>query len=143
MTMIHTTPNIPQPQAILRAWMPFKEIIGATKIRNDSDYARIAATVETLLDEVGDNETHPLADVLDYLAGLMQTYEAERCPIPPAEPREVLRFLMDQHQIEPEDLSDCAPTQRIADLLDGKQAINLDTAKKLARRFNIGADLFL
>jgi len=141
MTLPNT--NIPQPQAILRAWMPFKEAVGVTRIRSEADYAQIGATVQALLDEIGDDEAHPLADVLDYLSGQMQAYEDEHCPIPDAEPREVLRFLMDQHGLKQEDLADCAPQSRISDILNGRRSVSKEIAKKLARRFNVGADLFL
>jgi HTH-type transcriptional regulator/antitoxin HigA len=98
--------------------------------------------VQALLDEIGDNETHPLADVLDYLSDQMQAYEDEHSPIPDAEPGEVLRFLMDQHGLKHEDLADCAPQSRISDILNGKRSVSKAIAKKLARRFNVGADLF-
>ncbi|MDD5502917.1 MAG: helix-turn-helix domain-containing protein [Candidatus Thermoplasmatota archaeon] len=135
--------NTPQPQAILRAWMPFKEAVGVTRIRGEADYAQICATVQALLDEIGDNEAHPLADVLDYLSDQMQSYEDEHYPIPDAEPREVLRFLMDQHGLKQEDLADCAPQSRISDILNGRRSVSKEIAKKLARRFNVGADMFL
>ncbi|WP_295390491.1 helix-turn-helix domain-containing protein, partial [uncultured Thiodictyon sp.] len=63
--------------------------------------------------------------------------------IPEAPPREVLRFLMEQHDLKQEDLADCAPQSRISDILNGKRPISKDIAKKLARRFNVHADLFL
>jgi HTH-type transcriptional regulator/antitoxin HigA len=143
MTMPNTVQNIPQPQAILRAWMPFKEAVGVTRIHSEADYAQICATVQALLDEIGDDEAHPLADVLDYLSDQMQGYEDELFPIPDAEPREVLRFLMDQHGLKQEDLADCAPQSRISDILNGRRSVSKEIAKKLARRFNVGADLFL
>ena len=141
MTLPNT--NIPQPQAILRAWMPFKEAVGVTRVRSEADYAQICTTVQALLDEIGDDEAHPLADVLDYLSDQMQAYEDEHYPIPDAEPREVLRFLMDQHGLKQENLADCAPQSRISDILNGKRSVSKEIAKKLARRFNVGADLFL
>lgn len=132
-----------EPQAILRAWTPFKALLGVTSVRCESDYAQAQAIIDALLDEVGDNETHPLADVLDYLADRVRAYEEEHCPIPEVESREVLRFLMDQHGLKQEDLADCAPQSRISDILNGKRAISKEIAKRLARRFNVRADLFL
>lgn len=67
----------------------------------------------------------------------------EQLQIPPATPGEVLRFLMDQHRLKQEDLSDCAPQGRISDILGGKRAISKEIAKRLAQRFNVRADLFL
>ncbi len=132
-----------EPQAILRAWLPFKEAVGVTSVRTEEDYALARATIEVLLDEIGDDEIHPLADVLDYLADQVADYEEEHFPIIEAEPKEVLRFLMEQHGLKQEDLADCAPQGRISDILSGHRGISKDIAKKLARRFKVSTDLFL
>ena len=133
----------PRPQAILQAWMPFKQAIGVTSVHTEEDYTRATATIDVLLDEIGDDDTHPLADVLDYLADQVKAYEDERFSIPKAEPREVLRFLMEQHGLHQEDLGDCAPQSRISEILSGKREISKENAKSLARRFNVHGDLFL
>lgn len=134
---------VPEPQAILRAWLPFKQLIGVTAVHTDEDYAQVCATIDALLDEIGDNESHPLSDVLDYLADQVKAYEDEHFPIPKAAPKEVLRFLMEQHSLRQEDLGDCAPQSRISDILSGKRSISKEIAKRLAHRFHVRADLFL
>ena len=134
---------VPDPEAILRAWMPFKKLVGVTSVRTEDDYAQARATIDALLDEVGDNESHPLADVLDYLGDQVKAYEDENFQIPEAEPREVLRFLMEQHGLKQEDLGDCAPQSRISDILSGKRSISKEIAKRLAHRFHVRADVFL
>lgn len=141
--MAHANKVVPEPQAILRAWMPFKEVVGFASIRTEADYDRGRAIIEVLLDEVGDNESHPLADVLDYLADQVAAYEEDHHPIPEAEPKEVLRFLLEEHGLKQEDVADCAPQSRISDILNGKRGISKDIAKKLARRFRVSAALFL
>jgi HTH-type transcriptional regulator/antitoxin HigA len=140
MTHTHKTP---EPQTILQTWMPFKAAIGVTSVHSGEDYAQARATIEVLLDEIGDDEHHPLADVLDYLADQVAAYEEEHFPIPEAAPKEMLRFLMDQHGLKQEDLADCAPQGRISDILGGRRGISKEIARKLARRFNVHADLFL
>ena len=134
---------VPEPQAILRAWMPFKKLLGVTSVRTEEDYAQARATIDALLDEVGDNESHPLADVLDYLADQVKAYEDENVQIPEAKPSEVLRFLMEQHGLKQEDLGDCAPQSRISDILSDKRSISKEIAKRLAHRFHVRADVFL
>ena len=131
------------PQAILQAWMPFKETIGVTSVHNETDYARATATIDVLLNAIGDAEEHPLADVLDYLAEQVRVYEEEHSAIPAAEPREVLRFLMEQHGLKQEDLIDCAPQGRISEILSGAREISKAQARRFARRFRVHADLFL
>ena len=135
--------TVPSAHAILQAWLPFKALLGVTSVHTEGDYAQARATIDKLLDEVGDDESHPLSDVLDYLAEQVKAYEDEQFQIPPAPPGEVLRFLMDQHGLKQEDLSDCAPQGRISDILGGKRAISKEIAKRLAQRFNVRADLFL
>lgn len=132
-----------RPQAILRAWIALGEAVGVTSVRTGDDYARARATIEVLLDEIGDDESHPLADVLDYLADRVAAYEEEHAPIPEAEPKEVLRILMNQHGLNQADLADCAPQGRISDILNGRRGISKEIARKLARRFDVSAALFL
>ena len=134
---------VPEPQAILQAWIPFKQLVGVTSVRTEQDYVQARATIDVLLDEIGDDEDHPLADVLDYLADQVKVYEDENFKIPEAEPREVLRFLMEQHGLKQEDLGDCAPQSRISDILSGKRSISKEIAKRLAARFGVRADVFL
>lgn len=141
--MAHARRPATRPQAILRAWLPFKEAVGVTSVRTEEDYAEARATIEVLLDEIGDDESHPLAEVLDYLADRVAAYEEEHAPVPEAEPKEVLRILMSQHGLKQEDLADCAPQGRISDILSGRRSVSKEIAKRLARRFNVSAAVFL
>jgi HTH-type transcriptional regulator/antitoxin HigA len=141
--MKHTDMAVSNPQTILQAWVPFKKAIGVTSVHTEEEYARATATIDVLLDEIGDDENHPLADVLDYLADQIKAYEDQRFLIPKAEPREVLRFLMEQHGLRQEDLGDCASQSRISEILAGKRSISKETAKRLGSRFNVHADMFL
>ncbi len=141
--MAHTRSAATRSQVSPRAWIPFREAVGITSVRTEEDYAQARATVEILLDKIGDDESHPLADVLDCLADRVATYEEERAPIPEAEPKEVLRILMNQHGLNQADLADCAPQGRISDILNGRRGISKEIARKLARRFDVSAALFL
>ena len=141
--MGHTTRNIPEPRAILRVWLPFKKLLGVTSVHSNKDYAHARRMIDALIDEIGDDETHPLAEVLDYLADKVKTWEDKHVKLPEAEPREVLRFLMTQHNFKQTDLADCAPQSHISAILNGKRAISKDVAKNLAVRFHVNADTFL
>ena len=141
--MEHISMAIPEPHAIFLAWMPFKQLIGVTLVRTEADYERASAIIESLLDEIGNDGDHPLADVLDYLADQVKDYEDEHFPIPKSKPHEILHFLMNQHDLKQEDLADCASQGHISEFLSGKRAISKEVAKKLARRFHVHADLFI
>jgi HTH-type transcriptional regulator/antitoxin HigA len=141
--MSYPIKRVPDPQAILRAWTPFKELVGVTSVRTEADYARAGATIDVLIDEIGDNENHPVAEVLHYLGERIQKYKDEHVQIQEAEPREVLRLQREQHRLKHEDLPDCAPRSRISDILNGRRAISKEIAKRLGRRFRMHTDVFL
>jgi HTH-type transcriptional regulator/antitoxin HigA len=141
--MIAKAERVPAPQAILKAWTPFKELIGVTSVRTEAEYAKAIALIDELLDEVGDDEAHPLAEVLDFIATQVKIYENEHVEIPDAEPREVLRFLIDQNGLKQGDLDDVAPQSRISEILSGARPVSKEIAKRLAKRFHVHADVFL
>jgi HTH-type transcriptional regulator/antitoxin HigA len=141
--MQHVQDQLPEMQAISQAWTSFRKLVGVTSVRTESDYERACAMIDALLEIVGDNGGHPLADLLDYFTDQVEKYEDEHFSIPDASPREVLSFLMEQHGLKQEDLSDCAPQSRISDILADRRSISKQVAKRLAARFRVHADIFL
>jgi HTH-type transcriptional regulator/antitoxin HigA len=138
-----TQTTLPAPQTILEAWKPFREVIGITSVRTEEEYDRAIALIHSIVDVIGGDESHPLAEVLNYLGDLVIPYEEERFAIPEASPRDMLEFFMDQHSLKQEDLADCAPQSRISEILTGKRVISKTIAKRLAARFKVPVDLFL
>jgi HTH-type transcriptional regulator / antitoxin HigA len=128
---------------LLKAWKPFREVLGFSAIDTAKDYKRASAVMDQLLNEIGEDENHPLADVLDYLANQIVVYEAEHTNIPDAEPREVLRFLMEQQGLTQSDLADCAPQSRVSEILNGRRDISKELAKALAAKFKVDVSLFI
>lgn len=141
--MIATVERMSAMAAILQAWTPFKELVGVTSVRTEAEYAKAIALIEELLDEVGDNEVHPLAEVLDLIAAQVKAYEDEHVQIPNADPREVLRFLIKQNGLKQGDLDDVAPQSRISEILTGVRPVSKEIAKRLTKRFHVHADLFI
>jgi len=133
---------VPEPQAILRAWMPFKSAVGVTSVRTDEDYLQARATIDALVDEIRADEDHPLADVLDYLAKQVKRYEDAHFTIPEAEPRVVLSFLMEQHGLKQEDLADCAP-QRLFRISRGQKYCIIRDICAVSRQASIWSKLLI
>lgn len=136
-------PAAPKPQKMLNAWVQFKQVAGVACVYEEREYQRAKVVVESLLNKIGDDESNPLMELLDFFSNQVEAYEDENIHIPDAEPKEVLRFLMDQHGLRQGDLKDCAPQGRISDILKGKRSISKDIAKKLAQRFHVGVEVFL
>lgn len=43
-------------------------------------YVKLVETLDQLIDEVGDDETHPLASMMDVLSALIESYENANVP---------------------------------------------------------------
>ena len=134
------------PAVIAPAWHAFQSVLPVKigTIRNDADYERVVAFMNSLLDVVGDDEAHELADLLDLVGQLVEDYEGTRHVIPDAAPHEVLRFLLDQHGLTQTDLAaEIGGQSVVSEILSGKRAINARQAKALAARFGVSAAAFL
>ena len=113
-------------------------------IRHERDYNRMNRFMNRLLAAVGDDEHHPLADLLDVVAMLISEYEQVQWEEKNADPREALRFLMEQHALSQSDLRDEVGTQGVvSEILAGTRTINARQAKALARRFDVSPAVFL
>ena len=48
--------------------------------RNDREYRRLVKLLDRLIDQVGGNENHPLASLMEVLGVLIEKYEDEHVP---------------------------------------------------------------
>jgi len=46
----------------------------------DEEYRRLVAILDGLIDEVGENESHPLASLMEIVGVLIEKYEDEHVP---------------------------------------------------------------
>ena len=49
--------------------------------RNEKQYRQLVVVLDHLIDEVGENESHPLASLMEVIGVLIEKYEDERVPI--------------------------------------------------------------
>ncbi len=47
---------------------------------NETEYERLVAMLDNLIDEVGEDEMHPLASLMDVLSALIENYENANVP---------------------------------------------------------------
>jgi HTH-type transcriptional regulator/antitoxin HigA len=47
---------------------------------NDAEYHRLVETLDQLIDEVGNDETHPLASLMEVIGVLTEKYEDDHVP---------------------------------------------------------------
>ena len=77
-------------------------------------------------------------DELDALTLLVEKYEEEHYPIPPSDPVEAIKFLMEQKALTRKDLEPYLGTRaRVSEVLNKKRNLTLPMIKKLHEGLNI------
>jgi HTH-type transcriptional regulator/antitoxin HigA len=113
-------------------------------ITSERHYRAMVGFMNGLLDEIGDRESHPLMGLLDIVTVFVADYEERHEPIPQGSPAEVLRFLMDQHDLKQADLAELFGAQsNVSEVLSGKREINARQARALASRFGVSTAAFV
>ncbi|MBN2391307.1 MAG: transcriptional regulator [Anaerolineae bacterium] len=111
--------------------------------KNEAECDQLIRLLDNLIDIVRDDETHPLANMMDVLGVLIETYETETIPEPPPDPVAVLQFLMEEHNLKQKDFPELGSQGVVSEILNGKRTLNLRQIKALSTRFRIPAAAFV
>lgn len=112
-------------------------------IRTDEELDRAISMVNELIDLPARDADE--ADYLDVLSDLVEKYEAEAHPIPPASDADVLRYLIEAREITQAKLAaDTGVAEStISEVLAGKRGLNRRHIAALARYFAVSPAVFI
>lgn len=66
---------------IEKAFAAWSQVEPAVRVpRNEREYRQLVKLLDRLVDEVGEDEEHPLASMMDVLGVLIEKYEDEHVP---------------------------------------------------------------
>ncbi|MEK7723031.1 MAG: hypothetical protein AAB336_01660 [Acidobacteriota bacterium] len=60
-------------QKTLSAWTSLESVISVP--HNDKEYEKLVTLLDELIDEVGEDESHPLASMMEVIGVLIENYE--------------------------------------------------------------------
>lgn len=112
-------------------------------IRNEREYDLAVERLNSLLDEIGTNQLHPLYTLLDALGTVLHAYEEQHHPIPECSGAEVLRSLMEEHDLKQSDLPEIGSQGVVSEILNGKRELNVRQIRVLAKRFHVSPAVFV
>jgi HTH-type transcriptional regulator/antitoxin HigA len=128
------------PLELRQHWTAISPLLS---LRNEQEYDRAVERLNDLLDEVGTDEQHPLYTLLDTLGTLIHAYEEEHHPIPECSGVDVLRFLMEEHDLTQSDLPEIGSQGVVSEILRGKREFNVRQIRALAKRFHVSPGVFV
>ena len=104
-------------------------------IKNKTHYNQALERINELW---GAKRNTEKGDELDVLMLLVEKYEEEHSPIPPSDPIEAIKFLMEQKGLKRKDLEPYLGTRaRVSEVLNKKRNLTLPMIKKLHEGLNI------
>ena len=130
---------MPKP-SLIQSWQTIAPVL---TIRNEREYNTAMKRLNELLDEIGDDEKHPLYSLLDTLGTLIEAYEEEHHPIPDSSGADVLRYLMDEHGLTHSSLPEIGSQGVVSEVLNGKRELNVRQIRLLAKRFKVSTAVFV
>ena len=81
--------------------------------------------------------------LIQLLSVLVEEYENKHHPVPAAGPLDILRHLMEVHELRQKDLVDVFGAEStVSDVLKGKREITKDQVRRLSKRFHVSPAVF-
>ncbi len=122
-------------------WQPLAPFLSVPY--TEAQYDTLSAFLDRLIDEVGNDERHPLAAMMDTVGTLIEAYDKEHYPFSEGEPIRALKYLMKKDCLTQSDLSELGSQGVISEILSGKRSLNVRQIKLLSKRFNVSSSTFL
>ena len=130
-----------QLEHLAAVWPKIKNIFSVP--HTDEEYNNLVSVLDDLVDEVGENENHPLASLMESIGTLIENYEKNNVPEMAGEPVDILRFLMQGHGLKQSDLPEIGSQGVVSEILTGKRRLNVRQIQNLCSRFNVSPSVFI
>lgn len=130
-----------QLENISKAWPTVKAIFSVP--HSEKDYHALVKTLDSLIDEVGNDQNHKLAPVMETIGNLIENYETQEYKIKESSPIDALKYLMQEHGLKQSDLKEIGSQGVVSEILTGKRTLNIDQVKKISNRFHVSPLVFI
>ncbi len=123
-------------------WMNAENFL--TVPHTEAEYDKAVVLLNQLIDTVGEDETHPLAGLMETLGILIESYENQHYPMPEVSGIERLSYLMEEHSLKPSSLSkEIGNENEVLAVLNGQRDLNTRQIQALSHRFHVPPEVFL
>lgn len=125
----------------VRVWPQISDVLLVP--HTEAEYERAVTLLDELIDEVGEDEAHPLASLMETLGTLIETYENSHLPEPVGDPISSLQEFMTEHNLSAADLPELGDAAAVLEILQGRQELTLPQIRALAQRFGVSPTVFV
>ncbi|MEI7013453.1 helix-turn-helix domain-containing protein [Leptospira licerasiae] len=128
-------------ERVRNIWPEVKDLLSVP--HSDKQYKKLLKALDELIDEVGNNERHPLAPLMETVGNLIEEYEKDNFESIDANPVEVLKYLMEENGLTQKDMSELGSQGVVSEILNGKRELNIRQIKALGKKFKVSPAVFI
>ena len=125
------------------AYRRLRRFVPLGVLRSEKDYRKALAMLDDIIDEIGQDEAHPLADLAEALALFIHSYEETHAKIREPMGPEALRLLMEEHGLTQSELPEIGSQGVVSEILSGERELNIRQIGRLAKRFGVSPAIFI
>ena len=126
---------------IAKVWPVVRDVF--TVPHNIKEYKKLVSFLDSVIDEVGEDENHPLASLMETLGSLIESYESQHVPELLGDPIRTLKTLMTEHGLKQSDMREIGSQGVVSEVLSGKRSLNSRQIKALSERFGVSPAVFI
>ncbi len=130
-----------QLKEIAKVWPNIQSVFSVP--HNEKDYNNLIDLLDSLIDEVGNNESHPLSSLMETIGSLIETYESQNYPDMEGDAINALKTLMEEHGLKQSDLPEIGSQGVVSEIISGKRQLNVRQVKLLCERFKVSPAVFV
>ena len=130
-----------QLKEIAKVWPDIQCIFSVP--HNQKNYNKLVSLLDSLIDEVGSNENHPLTSPMETIGSLIETYESLYVNEIEGNPIDTLNALMEEHGLKQSDLSEIGSQGVVSEILSCQRQLNVRQIKILSKRFKVSPAVFI
>ena len=130
-----------QLENISKAWPTLKAVFSVP--HSEKSYQALVKTLDSLIDEVGNDQKHKLAPAMETIGSLIENYEAQEYKIKESSPVDTLKYLMQEHGLKQSGLKEIGSQGVVSEILTGKRTLNIEQVKKLSAKFHVSPLVFI
>lgn len=130
-----------QLKEVAKVWPNIQSVFSVP--HNEKDYNKLVKLLDSLIDEVGNNESHRLSRLMETIGSLIESYESQNYPDIEGDPINALKSLMEEHGLKQSDLPEIGSQGVVSEILSGKRQLNVRQLKLLGERFKVSPIVFV
>ena len=131
----------PELVETITVWPTVSKVVSVPHTQQQYEHA--VKLLDELIDEIGGDENHPLASLMETLGTLIENYEDNHFREPAGDPISSLKHLMAEHNLRQEDLPEIGSQGIVSEILRGKRQLNVHQIKMLSERFHVSPSVFI